>query len=378
MKTFRVAMLGLAGAVMAAAAGCHKSDRTDELKKALAASAERAQLVSTATINTRMFSRTLLVSGQVRPVDDIRVTSPVANVRISKVLVDVGDRVKAGQALATIDAPLATAQIASARAQTARAKAAMIDAQVTYKNAKADLNRALEIKDTGALSEEQMDARRARADGALAKLDLAKADLQYAQAQEAESDARLQGGVIRAPRDGVVIERTANPGQPAETGTLFRIVGGSELEIAADIAEVDLNALIRGQKATFEVPGGGTVEGRLRQTPVAIADATRAAQALFSLGNNPSVKSGMFLRGEAKLPPRSYFAAPATAIVYDEGRPAVFVIDDQNRVRKKPVTLGPRDGGLIAITDGVQSGQKIAAAGVAFLLDGDLIRPGAS
>jgi HlyD family secretion protein len=364
-------------AALLALGACHKGGGGDDANKKMqdALGAEsRAQLVTAAVVNTRLFTRTLLVSGEVRPVDDIRVTSPIANVRINKVMVDVGERVKANQVLATLDAPLADAQAQSAEAQVTRAKAAVLDADITWKNAKGDLDRALTIADTGALSVEQIDARRARADGAGAKLDLAKADLQLAQAQLAESKARLQGGAIRAPRPGLVIERGANPGQPAEGGTLFRIAGDGGLEVSAEVPETDLDSLIRGQKAIFTLSDGAAVEAKLRRAPAAIEDQSRAGYALFDLPEDGRIKVGMFLRGEAKLPPRSYPSAPASAIVYDAGRPAVFVIDDQNRVRKRVVTLGPREGGQIALIDGVRTGERIAAGGVAFLLDGDLVR----
>jgi len=375
MKLTRSFSLFLAVTALAALGGCHqKKDANAELKAALEQSNARAQLVTSATASARMFSRTLLVSGEVRPVDDIRVFSQIGNVRINKVLADVGETVREGQALATIDAPLADAQAQSSKAQVARAKAAMVDARVTYKNARADLDRALTIADTGALSVEQLDARRARAEGAAAKLALAEADLQYAQAQDRESYARLQGGAIRAPRAGVVIERQVNPGQMAESGVLFRIIGGGSLELSADVAEVDLNVLIRGQRATFGLPSGGSVEARLRRAPVSVTDATRAGQAIFDLNDNKGVKVGMFLRGEAKLPPKTYLAVPAAAIVYDDGRPTLFVIDEESRVRKKIVVLGPRDGEMIAVIDGLAAGQRVAAGGVAFLMDGDVVR----
>jgi len=375
MKLTRSIPVVLAVSMLAAVGGCHqKKDANAELKAALDQSNERAQLVTAATAGTRMFSRTLLVSGEVRPVDDIRVFSPIGNVRINKVLADIGETVREGQALATIDAPLADAQAQSSKAQVARVKAAVVDARVTYKNAKADLDRAMTIADTGALSVEQLDARRARAEGAAAKLELAEADLQYAQAQDRESVARLQGGAIRAPRAGVVIERTANPGQMAESGVLFRIIGGGSLELSADVAEDDLNLLIRGQKASFQLPTGGLVEARLRRAPVSVANQTRAGQAIFDLDANPGVKVGMFLRGEAKLPPKAYLAVPAAAIVYDDGRPSLFVIDEQNRVRKRNVVIGPRDGEMIAVIDGLAAGQRVAAGGVAFLMDGDVVR----
>jgi HlyD family secretion protein len=375
MKVSRALPLAIAVAALTAAGGCQqKKDPNAELKAALEQSSQRAQLVTAATASTRMFSRTLLVSGAVRPVDDIRVFSPIGNVRINKVLADVGETVREGQALATIDAPLADAQAQSSKAQVARAKAAVVDARVTYKNAQADLDRALTIADTGALSAEQLDARRARAEGAAAKLALAEADLQFAEAQNRESAARLQGGAIRAPRAGVVIERQANPGQMAESGVLFRIVGGGSLELSADVAEDDLNLMIRGQRATFALPTGGAVEARLRRAPVSVADQTRAGQAIFDLTDSRSVKVGMFLRGEAKLPPKSYLAVPAASIVYDDGRPSLFVIDDESRVRKRNVVLGPRDGEMIAVIDGLTEGQRVASGGVAFLMDGDIVR----
>ena len=72
MRVSRSIPLALAAAALAATGGCHKKDANADLKAALQQSNARAQLVTAATTSSRLFSRTLLVSGEVRPVDQFR------------------------------------------------------------------------------------------------------------------------------------------------------------------------------------------------------------------------------------------------------------------------------------------------------------------
>jgi len=83
----------------------------------------------------------------------------------------------------------------------------------------------------------------------------------------------------------------------------------------------------------------------------------------------------MFLRGEAELPPRNMIAAPQTAVAFEDRNAFVFIVGENNRVKRTPVTLGARANDFIAIESGLTAGQTIVAAGAAFLQDGDEITP---
>ncbi|MFZ4069878.1 MAG: hypothetical protein ACOYJ6_07200, partial [Caulobacterales bacterium] len=159
-----VLVAAMAVGVIAAGAGLYALTHSASSPPADAASvaAARAQAVTLMTLEPAQIARSLSVSGEARPVKDLRVYAPAAGVRVLAFLVDEGDLVKAGQPMARLDSGLANAQ-------TLAAQAAAKEAQVAADRAKADFERAWMIRDSGALSPEQIDARKAQAEAAEAR-----------------------------------------------------------------------------------------------------------------------------------------------------------------------------------------------------------------
>lgn len=326
----------------------------------VATAAERnAQLVTVVSAAARPFARTALVSGQVRPVQDISVFAQSNGVRIAEVLVDIGDVVEEGQPLARLDAGLAEAQILAAQAQ-------LQEARIEQARAAEEFARVAPIADSGALSKEEIDTRRSAAAAADARLAAQRAA--YEQVK-----ARLQGGFVRAPAAGLVIERTARVGEIAEQKSLFRIVGGNRLEVAAAVSERDILMLKTGQKARFVTGDGQVIEAVLRRPPVAINPNTGTGEALFDLPADTTVRSGMYLRGEVIVQTENHIAAPQSAISYANDEPSIFIVED-GVAKLRPVKLGATQGDFVAILSGVKAGETIASSGGAFLLDGDKVR----
>lgn len=331
-------------------------------KKAVAAPEApkaNAQMVTVEQVAERDFVRTAPVSGEVRPRDDVRVFASAPGVRISQVLADVGDEVAAGDPLARLDEGVVDAQVNAARASLEQAR--IEEARTADEYA-----RIAAIADTGALSKEEVANRRAAAGAAKAKAAAERAAL-------AQLNARLKGGYVVAPVAGLVIERNAKVGEFADQQALFRIVGGGKLEVAASVAEGDILSLREGQTAKFKTSDGAVVEGVLRLPPVMVDADTRVGEALFDLPADARVRTGMYLRGEVELESSRALAAPVAAVTYTSGEPTVFVIRDGKAVLT-PVTLGARSGDYVAVLSGLKAGEEVAAAGGAFLMDGDAVR----
>ncbi len=328
------------------------------------------QAVTAVRIEARQFSPTIALNGEARPTRDIQVTAPASGVRILELLVDEGETVRAGQAMARLDTALSQAQTRAAQAAVAEAQSAAVRARGEYE-------RAESIRESGALSAEAIEARRAAAIAADARLAAARAQLQ-------ETNARLGGGYVRAPASGLVIDRSAEVGRSVEGQVLFRIAAGNKLEVAAQVAESDILALEPGQAAIFELVDGSTVQASLSRLPASIDPRTRTGEALFELPARSRVVAGMYLRGFARLPPREVLAAPQSSILYENGEPYVYAIQTLRRdgeeeshhvVQRTAVTLGARDGEWVEITSGLAAGQTIVGAGAAFLQSGDEVRP---
>jgi RND family efflux transporter MFP subunit len=344
-----------------------------------------AQTVSVVTVQTHTIHPTIALNGEARPVRDIQVAAPATGVRILQLLVDEGDTVRQGQPLARLDTNLAQAQIRAAQASVAEAESAAVRARGEYQ-------RAESIRDSGALSTEAIEARRAAAVAADARLAAARAQMQ-------EVNARLGGGYVRAPAAGLVIDRTAEVGRPVDGQVLFRIAAGNELEVAAQVAEADALALQDGQAAVFTLVDGSTEQGTLRRAPASIDSRTRTGEALFSLPLRTRVRAGMYLRGNATLPPRDVLGVPQSSVLYDSGQAYVFVISEERRpaasgteqrgqdseqanasdakhvVHRVNVELGVRQGDLVEVVSGLTLNQRVVGSGAAFLQDGDEVEP---
>ncbi|MBL8546374.1 MAG: efflux RND transporter periplasmic adaptor subunit [Hyphomonadaceae bacterium] len=318
------------------------------------------QAVSVIEVTARTFETDVSLNGEARPVRDIQVAAPATGVRILQILVDEGDTVRQGQAMARLDTALASAQTSAAQASVAEAQSAAVRARGEY-------DRAESIRDSGALSTEAIEQRRAAAVAADARLAAARAQL-------AEVNARLGGGYVRAPASGLVIDRTAELGRSVDGQVLFRIAADNRLEVAAQVAESDALALSEGQRATFSLVDGSTVEGRLRRLPASIDSRTRTGEALFTLPSGTRVRAGMYLRGHANLPSREVLAVPQTSVLYDNGQAYVLVLDDTLHVHRIDVQLGGRDGDWIEVIQGLTGGQRIVGSGAAFLQDGEQVR----
>lgn len=320
-----------------------------------------AQAVSVITTEVRPIQGSISLNGEARPVRDIQVAAPATGVRILEILVDEGDTVRAGQAMARLDTNVAQAQIRAAQASVAEAQSAAVRARGEYE-------RAESIRDSGALSTEAIDARQAAATAADARLAAARAQAQ-------EVNARLGGGYVRAPASGLVIDRMAEIGRNVDGQVLFRIAGDNQLEVAAQVAEGEALGLQEGQRATFTLVDGTTVDATLRRLPASIDSRTRTGEALFTLPQGTRVRAGMYLRGAAQMPPRDVIAVPQSSILYDSGQAYVYLLDPQNRVHRTDVALGVRDGDNVEIVSGLALNQRIVGAGAAFLQDGEEVRP---
>ncbi|MFT3728394.1 MAG: efflux RND transporter periplasmic adaptor subunit [Terricaulis sp.] len=324
-----------------------------------AAAVSQTQVVSVVQVSQHGFSPHVSLLGEVRPKRDIHVFAPASGVRVLQLLADEGDYVRAGQPLARLDTAVANAQTSAAQANVAGAESDALRARDEYQ-------RAESIRDSGALSAEQIEQRHAASVAADAKLAAARA-------QYAEINARLGGGYVRAPVAGLVISRSVQLGAMVDQQEMFRIAGDNQLEVSAQVSETDMLALAHGQQAAFRLADGTNVQGRLSRLPASINERTRTGEALFDLPRDTRVRAGMHLSGDVNLSQREALAVPQDAIRYEDSRAFVFVVLD-GRVHKTYITTGSREGNMVEVVNGLNGGAAVVGSGAAFLRDGDPVR----
>lgn len=186
------------------------------------------------------------------------VSSPEGG-RLAALPFDVGDRFRAGDLLAEIGAPELAAELAVADARSDRAAAAVVRAEAVLAEARATADRAGRLAERGAGTRTGQEEAGFAVERARLDLELARHDARIATLEVARLKDDLARRRLRAPFDGVVVERLATPGalvpsgmgggDPLEGGVL-RILDPSALKVVVDVAETRIGAIVPGQAAT--------------------------------------------------------------------------------------------------------------------------------
>lgn len=203
---------------------------------------------------------TVSATGKLAPTNQVQVGSELSG-KITRVLVDVNDRVTAGQALALIDPAVLDDQIQQGQAGVAAAQATVAQNQATLTEARAQLSRFEEVSRLSGgrvPAKTELDNARAAVARALATVRASQAQVTAQQAQLRSSVTQRNRAIIRSPVNGVVLARQVEPGQTVassfNTPTLFVIaedLTAMELQVAID--EADVGQVKDGQKANFTV-----------------------------------------------------------------------------------------------------------------------------
>ncbi len=297
-----------------------------------------------------------------------RVDMPVGVVgeggMVSRVLVQPGDWVRAGQTLATIERSVQSEQVRSLAAQVEVARA---DAKL----AQAQLDRAKARGGRGFISAADIDQR-------TATRDQAEARVRVAQAQLAEQRARTGRLDIRAPAAGLVLTRSVEPGQivQAGSGVLFRMAKGGEMEMQAQVAEGDLATLRAGNSAVITPIGtDARIAGRVWQVSPVVDPQTRQGIARIAIPYDQAIRPGGFASATITSGSGSAPLLPESAVQSDPKGSFVYIINGKNQVERRNVTVGQVSDDGVAITGGITGAEKIVTSAGAFLTPGQKVKP---
>ena len=336
------------------------------------------------------FLETVLVTGTLVAREEILVAPEVEGLRVLDVRVEEGARVTKGQVLATLVHETVDAQLAQNDANLQRAEAAIAQAKSNIAQAEARLeesrnafDRAKPLKESGHLSESVFDQREAASRTAHALLTASRNGLLLAEAEKAQVEAqrreflwRRGNTEVKAPADGIVSRRTARVGAVAAGAgePLFRIIANGEIELDAEVPEVQLARLLAGQPAKITVAGGGDIGGRVRLVSPEVDRTTRLGRVRVSLGGGAALRIGTFARGTIATASGRGLAVPATAVLFGAGGAYVQAVGG-DRVAARHVVTGLQSEGFVEIREGLSEGDVVIAKSGTFLRDGDPVRP---
>jgi HlyD family secretion protein len=327
-----------------------------------AASAPKAALSVTAVSPSNgSLAIKLPANGSVAAWQEASIGAEVNGLKLTDVRVNVGDVVQRGQVLATFSSETAQADLLQARASLAEAEASAADAV-------ANAQRAATLKDTGALSAQQIAQFNTQEQ-------TAKARVQAARAQVTAAQVRLKNSQLIAPDNGVISARMATVGSVVGAGAeLFRMVRQGRLEWRAEVTSTEIARIKPGATASITAASGAQVQGKVRVIAPTIDPQTRNALVYVDIPQHPDVKAGMYARGEFNLGNTNALTLPQQALVLRDGFTYAMRIDAGNKVSQVKLQTGKRSGDAVEIVSGAKSGERFVASGAAFLADGDTVR----
>jgi len=359
----RLALSGLALILVAGTAGILATGRAADEKKANAP--RPALTVTTARPESARMPLRLAANGNVAAWQEAVIGSESNGLRLQEVRVNVGDVVKKGEVLAVFDA-------ATVKADLAQAQAAVQEADANAVAAIADAKRARTLKNSGALSEQQITQYMTTERAARARVAAAKATV-------AQQSLRLKYAEVLAPDSGIISARNATVGAVGGVGMeMFRMIRQGRLEWRAEVTAAELPRVKPGAKAEIKTANGGSVRGTVRMVAPTVDAQSRVALVYVDLPpmmkDDAPLKAGMFASGTFELGHSSALTVPQQAVAVRDGFPYVFRLNADSRVSQVKVSTGRRLGDRVEVLDGLAPDAQVVISGAGFLNDGDLVR----
>ena len=302
--------------------------------------------------------------------------APKTGGRLTTMTVKLGDRVRRNQVIGKIEDREIVEQVRQAEASHQVAEA-------TIRQRKADLNLALTNVERSRnlfgrqlLPKQTLDDAEARYTSAVAQVDLAEAQLAQSEARMQELKINLANTNVVSPVDGFVAKRNVDPGAwVSQNAPLVSVVDISSLRLVANVVEKDLRMVGVGDAGQIDVDAfpGEKFKGRIARVSPIIDPATRTAPMEVEIPNPEfRLKPGMYARVDLEIDGRAnVLLVPKIALVDSEGQRGVYQPSEDNKAIFKPVKVGIEDSEHAEIAGGLQEGETVVSVGAGALRRND-------
>lgn len=326
-----------------------------------------AARVTVFKVSKQQISEKLTFTGVIEAWQTMNIMPEIGG-RIAKIYVEEGDRVQKGQLLAELDTR-------ATRLQMEQAEAAVAVAQANYNDAEKNKERMERLIQENAVSEQQYEKVRLAFEAAQAQLDQAKAALNLAK-------YNLDVSIMEAPFSGVVASKNAEVGDVinpmmggfSPTSGVVTLMDFSRVKIEADVSQQDAVRIKKGQPASMVVSAlpERSFPGRVSVVNLTADPATKKFHVEVTV-DNPELLLRPNTFGEIMIEVSSHDDAlviPQNAILENK---YVFIVNEDNTVRKQDVDLGLENTKMVEILSGVQLGDRVVVEGSYGLDDGTKI-----
>ncbi len=350
--------------------------------------------VNVAEVKRSLGQTNLVLPGSIEAVTEAPVLARASGY-IRKRLVDIGDRVAAGQVLAEIEAPEIEQQILQAKAQDDQAASAIQQAQANLVQGQANLQLAEVTKDRwqklfdkGVVSRQENDTYRAQWAAQQANVDSlgkaiasARSNLGAAQANLARLNDLQSYQTVRAPFAGVITLRNVDVGALVTEGAtlLYRIAQTDRLRTYLNVPQADADSIRPGQTATLVIPdlAGRKFPAVVTRSANALDPSSRTLLVEVQASNSAGLLlPGMYAQVDLAVPRKEPpLAIPGDTLVVRDNVTQVAVVSSDGTVHFQRIQLGRDLGDRLEVLSGLEQGQLLAVNPSDSVREGVKVKP---
>ena len=394
-RTSLILAIGLALTAAVVVGACNSRARNPE------ASAAEIPSATVAAVTRGTITHTLNLAGQFQPYQVVEVHAKVSGY-IRHIYVDIGDKVHQGQVLAVLEVPELSAQLRGTVSALARSKDEItreehevLRAQSEHASLHADYTRLKQASEAqpGLIAEQELDDAQSKDLASQAQIDAAKAALAAAkqQSEVAGADNERVGALenytrVIAPLDGVIIWRYADTGALIQAGTssdiqslpVVKLSQSSLLRLRLPVPEDAVEYVREGAEVNVRVDAvHRSLVGKIVRFTRDISLATRTMETEIDVENKDlSLTPGMYANTTLELERRdNVLTIPVQAVIRNGNQSSVLIVDSQNKVQTRNVTLGLQGSTLTEVKSGLQEGDRVITGGQSNYQAGETVKP---
>jgi RND family efflux transporter MFP subunit len=312
------------------------------------------------------------IPAEFRPYVEVELHAKVAGY-VDQMNVDFGDKVKAGQLLATLEVPELHDQLHNAIANQQKAEADYTNAHVIYTRLE-----AVNYANSNLVAQQDIDTAQAKEGSAAAAIAAARAEVERYQ-------TLVKYTKITAPFDGVVTKRYADPGTLIQAGTasdtqslpLVRVSDNYHLRLDFPVSVDYVRDIRVGDEVQVRVDslGGKKFAGKITRFANKVTEDTRTMLVEIEVTNSSlEIVPGMYAVVELKFQAREQALCVPTGAVSGGKSPSVYVINGNSDIEPRQVTLGVETPEKYEILSGVKEGEMVMIGNRALVQPGQKVQ----
>ena len=390
----------LTATILVITSACNRSD-TQAKSDPATTSADQADIeVGTTLVTKRPVAQTLTLSSELDPYQEIDVYAKVAGY-VKTLNVDYGTHVRKDQVMATLEVPELQAQLDEDNAaikaqqdQVTRTKSDVDRAKAQHNVAHLQYQRLNGVAQTqkGLVAQQEIDDAQGKDLAAESSVAAAEGAQQVAQSQLAVAKARLTHdqalydySKITAPFDGVVTQRYANFGALMQAGTsstqatpLVRLSEESTLRLVIPVRESDVKYIHEGDPVEVRIPSANvTTRGKVARFSVDVNGNTRTMHTEVDVPNpNGKLVPGMYAEADITLEQNANaVVVPQLALDRSGDTASVLLVDQNNKIEKRPITMGIQTPDYVEVLSGLNVGDQVVVSDRSALKAGEVVKP---